>query len=477
MKLSLLIKNGFWATYGAIATRVLALLSNLLLAKLLLPSDFGVIGVAYIFWALVNLFTQDTVGSFLVYKGIEDKRYVNTAYTISLCIGLVLGLLLFAISPLAAKFFGVPDLVGILAIFAFSLVLSFAFSVYSGILTRRMQYRELANSNLIASGVRVFSTIIFALSGLSYWSFAIGDAAYWVTSCIILHHHCRLNFRFQIHKAARTEVLSYCLKATGNSLGYYVNANSDNFVVGKLLGTSSLGYYNFAYQLTMVLPTIVSQVIGQVWMSAFAQISDEQQQKKTLVNVVGQTAFLAAPVYGIFFLLTSEQVISLIFGEKWIPSVSLIPYLLIFAYFRLFNSLLSVMLSVKGRPDINAKVNLVVAPFAVGSFILGAVSGGVIGVSIAVALILGIIWTLYWWSITCHELNWNLVNFLNPAFLPVGITLISVLFSLTAPIVFKPFIFTIVYLIMARIFASKYLLQYQSLFGKAMSNLFLKNQR
>ena len=95
-----LFKSGLWTAYGATATRLLALLSNLLLARLLLPSEFGVISVAYIFWAFANLFTQGTAGSFLVYKGVEDKRYLDTTYTISLLIGLVLALGLLALSPL-----------------------------------------------------------------------------------------------------------------------------------------------------------------------------------------------------------------------------------------------------------------------------------------------------------------------------------------------------------------------------------------
>ena len=109
-----IIKNGFWATYGAIATRFLALVSNLLLARLLLPSEFGVISTAYIFWAFGNLFNQGTSGSFIVYKGVDDRRYLDTTYTISLGIGLLLAVVLGVISPLAAHYYRVPDLVWIL---------------------------------------------------------------------------------------------------------------------------------------------------------------------------------------------------------------------------------------------------------------------------------------------------------------------------------------------------------------------------
>jgi O-antigen/teichoic acid export membrane protein len=469
--ISSLIKNGLWTTYGAIATRVLALLSNLLLARLLLPSEFGVIGIAYIFWALVNLFTQGTAGSFIVYKGFEDKRYLNTTYTISLGIGLVLALGLVVVSPLVANFFGVPNLVWILAVFAFNLVLSSAQSVYSGVLIRRMQYRELTYSDMIASMVRVFSTAGCAFLGLSYWSFVIGDTAFWLTSCFLTHHYTKQDFRLQIDPKVRSEVLSYCLGATGSSLGYYVNANCDNFVVGKILGSTSLGYYNLAYQLTMALTTILQQSIVQVGMSAFAQLEDDQQQENALVKVVEQIAFLTAPLYALFFLASDQQAISLIFGAKWLPICTIIPWLLVFAYFRLINIPLISMLSAKGQPGISAKVNLVIAPLAVLSFMIGAWKGGIVGVSIAVALVLGIVWTVYWWWVGCRELGWSLMKFLIPCFKAALCVLLAILIPLGLPAIFKPLLFIGIYLLCFRIIAAKQFFKYQSLVGQLANRL------
>lgn len=461
-----LLKNGFWATYGALATRFLALFSNLLLARLLLPSEFGVIGTAYIFWSFVNLFTQDTVGSFLVYKGIEDKRYVNTTYTISLCIGLILAVAMVGISHEAAKFFGVENLVWILSVFACNLVVSFVCSTYTGVLTRRTQYKELANSNMISSMTRVFSTVGCAAAGLSYWSFVIGDTAFWLMLFILLRRHVKLNFQLQIDPVARPEVLSYCFGAMGNSFGYYVNANGDNFVVGRFLGTTNLGYYNFAYQLTMALPTILGQVMSQVGMSAFAKISDDKQQEKALLKVVEQMAFLAAPVYALFFLVIDQYTVSFIFGAKWIPSTTVIPWLLIFAYFRLLNASLSSMLFAKGRPGINARVNMLIAPVAVCGFIIGVDNGGIIGVGIAVAAVLGIIWTCYWWWVGCRELGWSINQFLIPLFKPAIIALIVSLFALNLPEIVQPFFFIIIYITTIRLTAAKQFNQYQFMLGK-----------
>ncbi|WP_202972010.1 oligosaccharide flippase family protein [Moorena producens] len=204
MKLSSLLTSGFWTTYGALGTRLLVLLSNLILARLLLPSEFGVISVAYIFWSFLNLFTQGTINSFIVYKGIEDQRYLNTTYTIAMARGLMLAVAMVAISPLAANFFGVPELVWILVVFAFNLLVASIQSVYQGVLTRQMRYWEIANATIIASFVRVVSTTGCAFIGLSYWSFVVGDAAFWFIEYWISRRHVDTNSAYRlIHRLAQ----------------------------------------------------------------------------------------------------------------------------------------------------------------------------------------------------------------------------------------------------------------------------------
>ncbi|BAZ17170.1 membrane protein involved in the export of O-antigen and teichoic acid [Calothrix sp. NIES-4071] len=445
MNISSLIKHGFWATYGAFATRFLGLFSNLMLARLLTPSEFGVIGTAYIFWSFVNLFTQGSVGEFIIYKGTEDKRYLNNTYTVTLGIATVFGLTLAAASPFIANFFSVPVLMWILFVFAGNFLLSSLYWFFSGVMTRQMQYKQLANTNMIASLVRVFVTVGSALAGLSYWSFVIGDVASSVTGCVLMSKQIKHKFQLQFDKEIGNEVLSYCLGATGSSFGYYVNANCDNLIVGKILGTTSLGFYNFAYQGTMTLTTVFGQVIDQIGMSVFAQLPDEKQQEKALARSLEQIAFLAAPMYGLLLLMIDQQTITLIFGDKWLPIIPIIPGLVVFAYFRLLNRLLSAMLSAKGRPDVNAKVNLVIAPIALLSFFIGATHLGMIGVSIAVAVVLGFGWTTYWWWVGCHEFNWSVKKFLILCFLPVFVALPAIKIAYFLPLVLKPITFIALY--------------------------------
>ncbi len=461
MKATALFKNGLWISYATFITRIFAFLSSLVLARLLQPSDFGIIGIAYVFWSFFSLFIQDTAGAFIIYKGIEHPKYVNTAYTISLLVGLALALGVAATSPLIASFFKEPALTWILIAFAFNLILSSASYVYSSVMTRQMKYRGIANITLANSITRLLCTTGAAFLGFNYWSFVIGDTASWIVNCVLTRYYSEYKFRLQIDPEVRSEVQSFYFGTVASSFGLYTNFNIDNFAVGKLLGSASLGYYNLAYQLTNAFSSIANAVFNQLGMPVFAQLSDDTQQQNTLLKVVEQTAILTAAICTLIFLIADSQVVTFVFGEKWLPIVKVIPGLLIFSYFRIINSSLFSMLVAKGRPDINAKVNLQIAPIAVGSFILGANLGGIVGVSLAVAIVLGIGWTLYWWWAACRNLHWSFTKFITPCFIPILLIIPGLVLSVNLPLFIRPIAFISVYLIAIRIFQPQIFLQYK----------------
>jgi lipopolysaccharide exporter len=471
-----LVKGGFWIAFSTFSKRFFALLSNLILARLLLPEDFGIISLAYVFWSFITLFTQNSTGLFIIYKGTSDPRYLNTTYTISIILGSIFAVALSLASPLIAGFLNEPDLSGLLVAYAFNLLLSSVYYVYEGILVRRMQYLELSKVTLLASVARLVLTALAALSGLRYWSFAVGDFSFWVVAYFLARNYSEIRLRLQIVPEVRDEVLSYCLGAVGSSFGFYANLNLDNFVVGKVLGSTSLGFYSLGYQLTTALSKVINPVINQLGTPFFAQLPDEEQQKQSLLTVVEQTAFLVAPLHGLLYLVLDRSFISLIFGEQWISVADVIPGLLICSFFRVVNNPLKSMLSAKGRPDINAKVNLYISPVAVMAFILGARYGGIVGVSIAVAVVLGIVWTVYWWWTACRIFRWSLLDFSWVCFKPLAITAVALLLSFSLVIGVKQLVFIAVYLLCFRLFAPKQFKNYVLIIGQIWKKLTRSNQ-
>lgn len=474
MKPVSLFKSGLWISSATFATRFGALLSSLILARLLSPEEFGVIGIAYVFWAFFGLFVQDVAGTFINYKGIEPK-YVNTVFTVSLIAGGFFGLTMVATSSIVAGFFNEPALVGLLCIFAVNVFLSSANYVFAGVMTRKTYYRSLANISLVSSATRLIFTISSAFLGLSYWSFAVGDTAFWIVSCLLTWRCSKQQFRLQLNPEVRREVMTFYLGAVGSGFGYYMNANMDNFTVGKLLGSASLGFYNLAYQLTMATFTMFAAVFGQLGIPMFAQLTDDKEQETVLLKIVQRVALCAAPLYGLILLIVTPELITLTFGAKWIPICTVMPGLLASAYFRVVNLPLASMLVAKGRPDVNARVNLQIAPIALAGFVAGAHWGGIVGVSISAALVLGVGWTLYWWWVGCRQLQWSVGKFLIHCFLPTLLILPGLLLTFDMPWLLKPFIFILVYLITLRIFTPKLFLQVQTLANHALGRFIHSN--
>jgi lipopolysaccharide exporter len=470
MKPISLLKSGLWISYATLITRGFAFLSSVVLARLLEPSEFGIIGIAYVFWSFFTLFTQGTAGSFIIYKGIDNPKYVNTAYTVSLIIGITFGLGMVAAAPLIASFFNEPALTWILRAFSLNIVLSSAGYVYSGVMTRQLKYQALANIALAQSIIRLLCTTGAALLGSSYWSFVIGDTVGWIVFCVLTWYYSKHQFRVQLHPEVKSEVISFCLNSVGSSIGLYANFNLDNFTVGKLLGSTSLGFYNLAYQLTMTLSTVFDALLNQLGMPLFAQLTDREQQK-ALEQVAERIALVAAPTCALIFLFATPQVITIVFGEKWTPIHTVIPGLLFFAYFRIFNSSLNSMSIAKGRPDLNAKVNLRIAPFAVLGFVVGAHLGGIVGVSLAAALVLGLGWTIYWWWFVCRNLNWPLKEFMIPCFAPVLLVIPGIIVSVKLPLILSLLAFSITYLLCTFVLKPKYFSIYQKTADRAVMQL------
>ncbi len=445
MKKSSLIKGGFWVTAGTFARRIFALLSNLVLARLLSPEDFGVISVAWIFWSFFALFMQSSGGLFILYKGTEDRRYLDTVHTISCIIGLFLASVLALGSPWIAQFFNESQLTGILYLYAVNLLISSVFYVYEGILMRLGKYKSVAIILFASSLVRLLFTVLCAVLGFRYWSFAIGDTAFWLVSLIAIVWQTGYILHLKISRSIFSEVVSYCLGTVGTSFGFYANLNLDNFVVSKLLGNSSLGYYNLAYQLTTSVTKILNPVIDRVGTPVFAKLSGDKVQKEALLMVMRQVAFLVTPIYALLYLSLDARTIVFLFGENWRPIVELMPWLIITSYCRTVNIPLKSMVAAKGLPNINAKVNLYIIPLALGSFVVGAQQGGILGVSIAVAISLGFCLTIYWWMSASRMLGWPISEFSTPFIKPL-------MLSLAALAIASPFVSGIKQIVFIAIF-------------------------
>lgn len=454
------LKSSVWITIGNFSRQFGAIISQLFLARLLDPSDYGIIATAYIFWSFSILFTQFSSGTFILYKGIEDRRYLDTSFTITLIVGGFFSLILSVFSPLISSFFNEPNLRWLLCVYAFNLLLAGIFYTYESILMRQSRYRNVAVIALTATFFRLVVTVASAFYNLGYWSFALGDIAFWIVSICMVMYQSKILLRLRIFKEVSKEIITFSSGTIGSSLGSYFVNNLDNAIVSKMLGVVSLGYYNLSYQLTTSLSKVVMPVVERLGLPTFSKLSGDHERRKALSSVIKDLAYLLTPVYALLMLSIDESTIALVFGEQWSSAAVLVPWLLVISYTRVLNLVLKTINSAQGAPWINARVSLRSVPFVVIGFILGAKYGGTLGVAIAGFITLGIGTTIYWWLLSCQVFSWPIKELVLPMVKPIVVAALAVGVSMLLPIVVKQIFFIFIYVLAIRFLSPNYFCQY-----------------
>jgi len=450
--------SSLWLTASFGFAKVSQLLAQIFLARLLSPDDFGVWGMVLIVTTLSALFKDAAIASVLIQRGLDNKKLVNAVYSL----GVNISIAMFIIQALAgfplAKFFGEP------LVFPLTLVVSLVFLIGAGagshgaVLQRQMKFRELAITDSFSGFARFGGAVICALLGGGIWSFAVAEIAMSLVDALCKRYFSQYNFEYNIKpdSEAIREVRTYISSLIGINLAVYANTNSDNLIIGRLIGATSLGYYNMAYQLAM-LPTFALSQINRVNFSVLSQ-RDNEGRKTYLCRMLEIYAVLYAAVYGIGYIV-APWIIPLVYGEQWTPAVSIFQIVMIFAYARGFMSILGTALNAIDKPNINAAINWVLVPLSIPAFFLGAYWGGVTGVAIAVALVMGVGASIWFWFAMSRAAKWNITDLFKPVILPT-LTIIFALFTVinfpfpaSLQIFIQPVLLIVIYIIGLSIFS------------------------
>ncbi|MGD1872498.1 MAG: oligosaccharide flippase family protein [Mastigocoleus sp.] len=424
--------SGLWLSASFAFAKISQLVSQVVLARLLSPTDFGVWGMVLIVTTLSGLFKDSAIAAVLVQRGLDDKRLVNAVYSLGVNISVGMFFIQVLLGFPLVRFFGEPILLPLSAVSAVVFLIGAGAGSHGAILQRQMKFRELAIADSFAGIARLSGAVVCASMGGGVWSFAVAEITMTGVDSLVKRHFSgyRFNYHFLPDSKAVGEVRSYISSLIGINLAVYVNTNADNMIVGKLIGARFLGYYNMAYQLAM-LPTFALSQINRISFSVLSQ-RDNQGQKKYLCQMLELYGIVYGGVYGIGFII-APWIIPSVYGSEWEPTVKLFQIVLIFAYTRGFMSILGTGLNAANKPNINAAINWVLVPLSIPAFFIGAYWWGITGVAFAVALVMGVGASIWFWVAMSRSAGWDLGELLKPVVLPTVGILISLGVAINIP--------------------------------------------
>lgn len=349
---------------------VLTIGSTAILARLLVPADFGYVAMATVATELAALFANFGWTNILIQRGRIWRRQLDTLFWASLGLGSLLAALVFAASPLVGLWFADPKVGDLLRVLCWSFVLAALTAVPWVVLNRLMRFRTEFWLSFSSTVIRTVVAIGCAAAGLGAWSLVAGAltgfAVQGVAGLIAVGYRPRLRFDATLITSTWRTSGSYF----GGGLLYYVSMNIDLILIGRRFGAETLGYYQNARALTDEIRARIAIPLQSVLFPAFASVQSDPAQGRAMLMRSGRTlAALVVPI-GIGISTMAPELVALLYGERWLAMVPLLSLLGVAASIRACSAIAVPVINAHDRVATGFRYGLIGTALTVGAIMV-----------------------------------------------------------------------------------------------------------
>ncbi|ULB33639.1 MULTISPECIES: lipopolysaccharide biosynthesis protein [Proteiniphilum] len=363
-------KGMIWSALDKFAVQAGQLVIGIILARLLMPEDFGLIGMLSIFLAISQSFIDSGMGSGLIQKKERSDLDFSTVFVFNLAVSIIFYLLLFIAAPLIALFYETPGLVTLTRVLGLNIIINALAIVQRSKLVIHIDFKTIAKVNVIS----VFSSgaiaVYFAFTGWGVWALVfqnlirslISVALFWVFT------HWKPSLIFSTESFKR-------LFGFGSKLlisGLYAQGFNEiyNVMIGKVYSAADLGYYTRSKQFAEISSGTVTAVVQQVTYPILASLQDDKERLVSVFSrLLRMTSFLIFPAMTLLALM-ADPLVMLFLTAKWAPAIVLLQWL---CFARLVTPISSInmnILNAVGRSDLFLKVDLSKAPIVIAALLI-----------------------------------------------------------------------------------------------------------
>jgi len=306
-----------WASLQRFGGLAISFVSNMILARLLTPDDFGTIGMLMFFLALAQTFVDSGFGSALIQKKEIDQQDKSTVFFINMGMSVLLYLVLFACAPLIARYYGIEILTPLLRVLGLTVLIQGFTIIQSTLLMKKMDFKTLSICNLTGSIVIAVVGIGSALLGCGVWSLVYRSIAGAVITSVLLWVVAKWRPSFTFSWQSFKSLFSFGGFMLLSSLLIAVSNNVHSMILGKLFPPSTLGNFTQARTLRNLPSESISAVISQVLYPDFSKHQDDDKMVlMRLEKGVYMLSYMMAAAM-LFCIVAAEPLIKLLYGGQW----------------------------------------------------------------------------------------------------------------------------------------------------------------
>jgi PST family polysaccharide transporter len=353
------------------ANFALRLVSLMVLARLLGPQEFGLVGMVTAFTGVLNLFRDFGLSTASVQRASVTEEQISTLFWINILVGAILAALTAATAPVIASFYHEPRLFWIASVLALGFLLNAAGVQHSALLQRHMRFTALAVINIVSLTVSSLAAIGMAKAGYGYWALVVMTISQPLVTTIGLWWSAAWLPGLPRRRAGIRSMMRFGGTITLNGLVVYIAYNFEKVLLGRYWGAEAIGLYGRAYQLVVIPTENLNYVVGEVAFSALSRVQHDLKRLRSYF-LKGYSLVLAMTLpVTIACAVFANDLILVVLGPKWKDAVTifrlLTPTILIFA---MINPLAWLLFAL-GMINRSLKVALVLAPIVITSYVIG----------------------------------------------------------------------------------------------------------
>lgn len=313
--------NGaIWKIVESYSAKGISMIVSIILARILLPSDYGVISLTQIFLNLSDILIDGGFSTSLIRKKEVDDEDYSSVLIVSFSIAAILYVIFFASAPFVANYYSEPLFSPVLRVLGLTLFIQAFTSTREAIVNRNMQFKVLCFCNITGSTISGIIGIALAYLGFGVWSLVVQRLLQTalVTGLLLLKVRFRIKWSFNVKKIK--EILKFSIGVVSASLVYFVGNNMYSAVIGKQFSVTDLGYYGKGVQLPEQISLYTFSGISSALLPTISSSQNDIHRVKHVIRkVTAFTAFIIFPLM-MGLALASNELIIILFTNKWLPA-------------------------------------------------------------------------------------------------------------------------------------------------------------
>lgn len=352
------IKGVSWIAILRILTRVISLGKTVVLARILLPSQFGAYGVALLVLGFLEVMTETGVNVILIQEK-KTNKFIDSAWIVSIIRGTIIALAIIIATPFIATFFHSPESEKLLYLISIVPFLRGFINPSVVKFQKELRFRIEFWYRFVAFAVDAFVSIILTVWLRDPIGIIIGFIAGVCVEIALSYVLVKPFPRFVFHKEYFLRIFHRGKWVTASGVFNYLFHNADNIIVGRILGASSLGVYQMAYSFSMLPITEIADVFGKVTFPVYTKIAgDKKRLRNAFLQTTGVITLLTLP-FGLILWFFPELIVSVVLGDKWLAAAPLLPVLGLFGVVRAISGSSSALFLAVGKQEYVTVVTLV----------------------------------------------------------------------------------------------------------------------